>query len=84
MEERTEGKHARGSNIVPFSVHNIDEMLEDIGMGVGRAVRFKEWLAPVNPADYAAITGKLLARVGQPSTSRRRHHSHASTALVPH
>ncbi len=70
MEERTEGKHARGTNIVPFSVHNIDEMLEDIGIGVGRAVRFKEWLAPVNPADYAPITRKLLARIGAPSESR--------------
>ena len=44
MEERTEGRHARGTNIIPFSVHNIDELLEDIVIGVGRAVRFKEWL----------------------------------------
>lgn len=69
MEERTEGKHARGTNIIPFSVHNIDEMLEDIGIGVGRVVRFKEWLLPLNPSDYATITCKLLARNGKPAVA---------------
>ena len=29
MEERTEGKHARGTNIIPFSMHQIDELLAD-------------------------------------------------------
>ena len=62
MEERTEGKHARGTNIIPFSVHNIDEMLGDIGVGVGRLGRFAEWLMPLRPGAYAAITRKLVAR----------------------
>lgn len=62
MEERTEGRHARGTNIIPFSVHNIDELLEDIVIGVGRAVRFKEWLLPLDPGDYTKITATLLER----------------------
>lgn len=62
MEERTEGRHARGTNIVPFSVHNIDELLSDLGPGVGRAERFAEWLRPVNPSAYARIGRSLLAR----------------------
>lgn len=61
MEERTEGKHARGTNIIPFSVHNIDEMLGDLGLGVGRAARFVEWLMPLRPGAYASITRKLVA-----------------------
>ena len=62
MEERTEGRHARGTNIIPFSVHNIDEMLGDLGTGVGRAARFVEWLMPLRPGAYAPITRKLVAR----------------------
>lgn len=63
MEERTEGKHARGTNIIPFSVHNIDEMLGDLGVGVSKARRFLEWLGPVDPGSYAHITRELLARL---------------------
>lgn len=64
MEERTEGKHARGTNIIPFSVHNIDEMLGDLGAGVGRLRRLAEWLLPLRPGAYAGIPGTLAARRG--------------------
>jgi len=77
MEERTEGRHARGTNIVPFSVHNIDELLEDIGFGVSRLTRFKEWLLPVDPGAYAPITTKLLRRqrsLAEPQTGTEAHH----------
>lgn len=66
MVERTEGKHARGTNIIPFSVHNIDEMLSDLGTGVGRHRRFAEWLAPLRPSAYRRVTRELLRR--HPST----------------
>lgn len=62
MEERTEGKHARGTNIIPFSMHNVDEMLGDIGIDVGRMTRFKQWLMPPNAKDYRMITTRLLKR----------------------
>ncbi|MBN9742556.1 monooxygenase [Amycolatopsis sp. A1MSW2902] len=62
MEQRTEGRHARGTNIVPFSVHNIDELLSDIGIGVSRRERFAEWLRPLNPSAYARVGARLLAR----------------------
>ncbi|MBN9757181.1 MULTISPECIES: NAD(P)/FAD-dependent oxidoreductase [unclassified Pseudonocardia] len=62
MEERTEGKHARGTNIIPFSLHNIDEMLSDLGAGIGRRRRLAEWLLPVDPGVYARITAELTAR----------------------
>ncbi|GEL20859.1 flavin-containing monooxygenase [Pseudonocardia asaccharolytica] len=73
MEERTEGKHARGTNIIPFSVHNIDEMLADLKVGVGRFRRFMEWLAPVDPGAYTHLTRELLAR----------HAAHTATEPAP-
>jgi dimethylaniline monooxygenase (N-oxide forming) len=62
MEERTDGKHSKGTNIIPFSVHNIDELLQDMGLPLGAVTRFRQWLEPVNPADYAVVTRQLLAR----------------------
>jgi hypothetical protein len=62
MEERTEGKHARGTNIIPFSMHNVDEMLGDIGINVSGFKRFKQWLMPPSAKDYQVITKRLLQR----------------------
>ena len=62
MEERTDGKHSKGTNIIPFSVHNIDELLQDMGLPLGVLTRFKQWLRPVDPSDYAVVTRQLLAR----------------------
>lgn len=62
MEERTEGKHARGTNIIPFSIHNVDELLDDLRVSVGGFTRFNEWLLPINPKNYAKLTRKVLAR----------------------
>lgn len=62
MEERTEGKHARGTNIIPFSLHNIDEMLSDLGTGIGRRRRLTEWLLPVDPGAYRRVARELMAR----------------------
>ena len=62
MEERTEGKHARGTNIIPFSLHNIDEMLADLGTGIGRRRRCAEWVLPVDPGAYVRVTDELVAR----------------------
>ena len=67
MEERTEGKHAHGTNIIPFSVHNIDEMLSDLGAGLGRVRRLGEWLLPVDPRAYARVARTLLARHAPPT-----------------
>lgn len=68
MEERTEGKHARGTNIIPFSMHNIDEMLNEMGMNVSALTRFKQWLLPASAADYRKVNRSLLAR----HTARQR------------
>lgn len=62
MEERTRGHHARGTNIIPFSMHNVDEMLEDIGIDVGPATRLTQWLLPIDPGAYRKVTEGLLER----------------------
>lgn len=65
MEERTVGHHARGTNIIPFSMHNVDEMLSDLDLNVDPLTRATQWLLPVNPHSYGKLTGKLLNRQGQ-------------------
>lgn len=62
MEERTEGKHARGTNIIPFSIHNVDELLDDLRVSVGGFTRFNEWLLPINPKHYAKLTTQVRNR----------------------
>jgi dimethylaniline monooxygenase (N-oxide forming) len=63
MEERTEGKHARGTNIIPFSMHQVDELLEDMGLSIGPAQRFMEWQMPVKPGNYARVAKDLHKRL---------------------
>jgi dimethylaniline monooxygenase (N-oxide forming) len=62
IDKRNEGKHAKGTNVVPFSLHHVDELLQDIRLPLGVLTRVKHWLLPVNPADYAGATRALLAR----------------------
>jgi hypothetical protein len=65
MEKRTENKHARGTNIIPFSVHNIDELLLDLNLQIPAPVRFNQWLLPINPKSYAKIGPKLRKRLAK-------------------
>lgn len=67
MRERTQGKHAKGTNIIPFSMKNIDEVLNDLDLNVGSGTRAGQWLMPVNPGAYAGVTPKLVRRLAQTS-----------------
>jgi dimethylaniline monooxygenase (N-oxide forming) len=62
MEERTDGKHSKGTNIIPFSLHHIDELLRDMNLQLSALTRFKQWLLPTSPSDYKVVTTKLLKR----------------------
>ncbi len=55
MEERTQGKHAKGTNIIPFSLHHIDELMADMGETLGAWSRLKQWFLPIEPSDYAFL-----------------------------
>jgi hypothetical protein len=65
MAERTEGKHARGTNIIPFSMHQVDELLEDMRLPIGGMQRFMEWQMPVKPGRYAKVAQRLKTRHGR-------------------
>ncbi len=62
MQERTDGKHSKGTNIIPFSVHHIDELLADIGLPLDPVTGFKQFLMPIDPGDFTYATTRLLAR----------------------
>lgn len=64
MQERTEGKHARGTNIIPFSMHQIDELLNDLRLPIGGMQRFMEWQMPVKPGAYKKVAARLKKRLG--------------------
>lgn len=71
MEERTDGKHSKGTNIIPFSVHHIDELLVDLGLPLAVHTRVKQWFRPIDPGDFAGVTRALLQRHVQPASSPR-------------
>ena len=62
MEWRTDNHHARGTNVIPFSMHGIDDALSDLGIRVGPAQRALEWALPIVPGRYRWVTDELLAR----------------------
>lgn len=72
MRERTEGKHARGTNIIPFSMHNIDEMLNEMGLNVSGMTRLKQWLLPTNAGDYRSVYKVLMKRHQARATPRKQ------------
>ncbi|MFL6125892.1 flavin-containing monooxygenase [Actinophytocola sp.] len=68
MDEATDAHHCRGTKIIPFSMHNVDEVLGDLDVNIPAAVRAAHWLNPVNPKAYRKITPTVLRRL--PRTSR--------------
>lgn len=63
MEKRTEGKHARGTNIIPFSMHQVDEMLDDLDLNLSAPRRATQWLLPIDPSAYRRVADRLRERV---------------------
>lgn len=63
MAERTGGKHARGTNVIPFSMHNVDETLDELDLNISRVARLRQWLGPIDPSAYAGTVARLKARL---------------------
>jgi cation diffusion facilitator CzcD-associated flavoprotein CzcO len=63
MDEATSTHHCRGTKIIPFSMHNADEVLADLGLNISPLVRATHWLGPINPAAYRRLTPALLTRL---------------------
>lgn len=67
MDEATNGHHSNATKIIPFSLHNVDEVLGDLGVNIPAGVRASHWLNPVDPAAYRAITPRVLSRLPRPA-----------------
>ena len=63
MDVATDTHHCRGTKIIPFSMHNVDEVLGDLDLNISASVRASHWLNPINPAAYRNITPALLRRL---------------------
>jgi Flavin-binding monooxygenase-like len=63
MDDATDTHHCRGGKIIPFSLHNVDEVLGDLGLNISATVRAWHWLMPVDPAAYRRITPTVLSRL---------------------
>ena len=53
-------------------MHNVDEILNEIGINVSAFTRFKQWLMPIDARDYRVVTRKLLERQKQLQSSPAR------------
>lgn len=65
MDDATNTHHCRGTKIIPFSIHNVDEVLDDLDLNIPARTRAGHWLNPVAPAAYRGMTEKLVARIGR-------------------
>jgi cation diffusion facilitator CzcD-associated flavoprotein CzcO len=63
MDVATDTHHCHGGKIIPFSLHNVDEVLGDLGVNIGAGTRAWHWLMPVDPAAYRKITPAVLAKL---------------------
>ena len=63
MDVATDTHHCHGGKIIPFSLHNVDEVLGDLGVNIGARTRAWHWLMPVNPAAYRRITPAVLGKL---------------------
>lgn len=58
------GHHSHGTKIIPFSMHNVDELLDDLHLNLPLAQRAKQWVDPIKAASYAGVADRLAARLG--------------------
>ncbi|MDF8331917.1 flavin-containing monooxygenase [Novosphingobium cyanobacteriorum] len=81
MEARTDGKHSKGTNIIPFSIHHIDELLHEMKLQLPLLMRLKHWFVAIDAADYGGLLPRLMKRHGvpakRPAASAARNTAHA-------
>jgi cation diffusion facilitator CzcD-associated flavoprotein CzcO len=70
MDVAVNGHHQHGTKIIPFSLHNVDEVLGDVGLQISSRARALQWLNPVDPAAYSDVTPALLGKLGVTDTAR--------------
>jgi cation diffusion facilitator CzcD-associated flavoprotein CzcO len=63
MDVATNRHHCRGTKIIPYSLHNLDEVLDDLNANISAAVRASHWLNPVNPSAYRHVAPTVIKRL---------------------
>jgi cation diffusion facilitator CzcD-associated flavoprotein CzcO len=63
MDEAANRHHSRGTKIIPFSMHNVDEVLSDLDVNIPAPVRASHWINPIAPSAYRNITPRVLSRL---------------------
>lgn len=66
MDDATNRHHCRGTKIIPFSMHNADDVLNDLDLNINPLIRAAHWLNPINPAAYRRVTPTLMSRLTRP------------------
>ena|SRR5664280_1295786 len=93
MDAAPGAHHCRGTKIIPFSMHNVDELLADIGVNLRRTTRASQWFNPVNPNSYRLLTEGVERRlegtgsgatVGAVPAGHRTPHLHDPGAVTGH
>lgn len=51
---RTDGNYFRGTYVVPFSIHQLDEVLDDMNLSLSATQKLKQWLFSIDPKVYAS------------------------------
>ena len=69
MDEAANKHHSRGTKIIPFSMHNVDEVLGDLHVNIPAPVRFSHWINPIAPSAYRTITPRVLSRLPKPAST---------------
>jgi cation diffusion facilitator CzcD-associated flavoprotein CzcO len=64
MKTRTNGNHAHGTSVIPFSIRNIDEMLADLGVPLSRRKRLAQSARRVLPRDFRDPIESVLRNIG--------------------
>jgi hypothetical protein len=87
MDRATNTHHCRGTKIIPFSMHNVDEVLSDLDLNIKARIRAAHWLNPINPAAYRGVAPELLNRLAfderQISATARRADGVHALRFVP-
>lgn len=62
VRERTNGQYFKGTYVVPFSLRQLDELLDILDLNLSKFEKFKQWLFVVNPKAYAVCYKELMVR----------------------
>lgn len=73
LEIRCQGKHSNGTNVVPFSIHTIDEILDEAKLNISKSSKLLQWVLPINPTYYQGLSYKLANQLkGEAAKSKKK------------